>query len=82
MTGGAFFPHCIAHQDRDTPTVARIPASDRWVLILEPEPGDIPAAIRVRHILKFAKRQQGMRCVGLPADLPREAATAEPMEAE
>lgn len=82
MTGGAFFPHCIAHQDRDAKPPDPVPAAERWVLVLEPEPGDVPPVIRVRHILKFAKRLQGMRCVGLPNDPPATARTAEPLEAE
>jgi hypothetical protein len=35
----------------------------RYVLELTAEPGDVPPIVRVRQLLKYAKRTQGLRCV-------------------
>lgn len=37
---------------------------ERWMLILEPLPDDTrPAGVRVRQLLKLAKRTCGLKCV-------------------
>jgi hypothetical protein len=96
MTGGAFFPWCIAHQPAGDPearpaaepvavplsTPLRFPGVRKWVIVLEPEPWDVPPEVRVRHILKFATRAQAMRCVALPNEIPATADQTQPLEAE
>lgn len=34
-----------------------------WVLAFEPLPGDVPAEVRVRRLLKIAKRSLKLKCV-------------------
>ena len=41
--------------------------------MLEAEDGPIPMSVRVRHVLKYAKRAQGLRCVALPNHVPEDA---------
>lgn len=58
--------------------------ADVWGFAFEALPGDVPARIRVRRLLKTALRRDGLKCVGynpgelreLPADLDPEARTA------
>ena len=43
-----------------------VPVTDRpaHALVLMPEPSDVAAVIRPRPVLKYAKRCQGLRCIG------------------
>lgn len=50
-----------------------------WVIVLSPEPSEVPEAVRIRHLLKRALRDWGLRCESasettLPEQLERLAA--------
>ena len=95
-TGSAFIGWCILCQaaagasEDEVRTKSALPSSgtleapaaDRWVLVLEAEPGPVPVAVRVRHVLKYARRQQGLRCVALPNVIPSGTRTDEVFEGE
>lgn len=98
LTGGAFFPYCIAHQGvvpdespahggstgatggdevqayvlPDGPHDPPSPPK-QWVLVLEAESGPIPMAVRVRQVLKYALRRQGLHAAAMPMTVPDEA---------
>lgn len=38
---------------------------DRWTIVIEPLPCDVPAVNRVRSALKILLRRFGLRCVAL-----------------
>jgi hypothetical protein len=48
---------------------------DDWVLVVRPLPTGIPAAVRVRRLLKFAGRVLGLRVVQVRDATPEEART-------
>jgi hypothetical protein len=45
-------------------------ARERWCIVLRPERRPVPAIIRLRHLLKCAKRAYGIICERL--DVPAE----------
>lgn len=40
-----------------------MPDREHWVFVFEALPGDVPAANRVRSLLKTALRRDGLKCV-------------------
>ena len=46
--------------------------ADRWVLVLAPEPGEVPVGRRVAQVLRFAKRRQGLKCIEVSSFTPDE----------
>jgi hypothetical protein len=56
--------------------------TDVWCLVLRCETGTVPTEIRVRHLLKYAKRALGLKCVAIPNDLPNGARTDQVLEQE
>lgn len=56
--------------------------SDEWIIHLKPIGDGPPGAVRVRHLLKRALRDWGLKCVLVrnptPADVPTPAPTEEP----
>lgn len=50
----------------DAPAIAEplddAQAGDRWIIELRPLASDIPAGVRLRHFLKRALRDWGLRC--------------------
>jgi hypothetical protein len=42
---------------------ARANERTNYVLIIRPEPDDVPAEIRLRRFLKMALRSHGLRCI-------------------
>lgn len=53
-----------------------------WCLVLRAETEGAPTVVRVRQLLKYAKRALGLKCVGIPNDLPDGARTEQVMEQE
>ncbi len=59
----------------DGPGEAPQPAK-RWVIVVEAEDGDVPMSVRVKQIVKSAKRKHGVRVAYMPCDdLPDGART-------
>jgi hypothetical protein len=48
-------------------------ARERWCIVIEPQPGAVPAPTRIKRWLKAGLRFYGLRCVRLdePAELVR-----------
>jgi hypothetical protein len=53
---------------------------ERWVLVFTVEPGDVPAAVRVKQLLKTALRRHGLVCLGVYADVPTDMHDVELVE--
>jgi hypothetical protein len=53
---------------------------ERWVVVLTPEPGAVPPAVRVRQVLKYALRRQGLKCAAVLADVPADVCEVELVE--
>lgn len=51
--------------------------AERWVIVLTPEPSEVPAAVRVRQVLKYALRRQGLVCEAVLADVPADVCPVE-----
>lgn len=47
------------------------PAPERWCLVLIAQAGEVPAAVRLRRLLKHLKRVWGLECVEILNDAPR-----------
>ncbi len=56
--------------------------ADVWCLVLRAETGTVPTEVRVRMLLKYAKRALGLKCVAMPNELPDGARTDQVMEQE
>jgi hypothetical protein len=41
---------------------------ERITLVFEPLPCEAPAAVRIRHLLKYALRSQRLKCVRITGD--------------
>jgi hypothetical protein len=56
-------------------------AKERYALLIEVQPGEVPAANRLRQLLKRLLRSLGMKCISIKPvsagqDVPREEKTA------
>jgi hypothetical protein len=51
---------------------------DNITLTFRPLPDDVPVAVRIRHLLKYALRAQRLRCVTAFGEPPEPAATHQP----
>jgi hypothetical protein len=58
--------------DTAPPAEEQQPDPDEWVIVLRALPSVVPAAIRVRHLLKRALRDWNLRCVSCSSKLPTE----------
>jgi hypothetical protein len=54
--------------------------AEKWVIVLVPEPGPVPPAVRVRQVLKYALRRQGLACEAVLADVPADVCPVELVE--
>ena len=45
---------------------------DRWTLTFEPLPHDVPATVRIRHLLKYALRTLRLKCVSVDGEKVRQ----------
>jgi hypothetical protein len=61
----------------EQPDQAVAEASD-WVIIVRPLASNVPAAIRVRRVLKYMLRSQGLQCMFVGGRLPTTANPVEP----
>lgn len=53
---------------------------ERWCIVLVPEPGAVPPAVRVKQVLKYALRRQGLVCEAVLADVPADVCPVELVE--
>jgi hypothetical protein len=54
------------------PALNAPPGTDQWALVFEVAPGsgDVPMAVRLRQIIKYAFRRHGVRCAGVLSNVP------------
>lgn len=43
---------------------------DEWIFVFQALPSETPAPIRIRHLLKRALRDWGLKCVRMLPELP------------
>lgn len=54
--------------------------AERFVIVVEAIPGDVPAVIRLRRLLKTMLRGFGLRCVSVVQARETDSATAPPAQ--
>jgi len=52
------------------------PDPDLWLILIRPMPSNLPAAVRVRQLLKRALRDWGLKCIEVRTPTPAEAIVA------